>query len=148
MRCCARTIAWYCKKQFLSRCSLEQSFTVNKTAEATKKVFLICTIVALGPEEKKSQQSFPSDTHIFMFWIRIKDPMDHCNVIYLQCKTCNLSENLTLYTVGFVHWVLRFADVWTSSLLTSIFSGLCLKWSQSTAGSYVLVSLTLENGQL
>lgn len=74
--------------------------------------------------------------------------MDRCNVIYLQCKTCNLSENLTVYTVGFVHRVLRFADVWTSSLLTSIFSGLCLKWSHSTAGSYVLVSLTLENGQL
>lgn len=143
------------QNQFWSRCSLEQSFTVNKTAEATKMVFLICTVIALWPEEKKfpavsslKHTCIHTHTHIFVFWIRIKDPIEHCNIIYLQCKIRNLSENLTLYTMGFLHWLLKFADVWTFSLLTSTFSGLCLKWSQRTAGNHVLVSLNLENGQL
>ena len=126
-----------------------------KQLKLPKKVFLICTVVALGPEEKKFLPFIPLKcicicTHrqSLLFWTEIKDPINHCNVVQLQCKTSNPSENLALYTVGFLHWVLRFADIWTSYLLTSIFSGLCLKMSQCTAGSYVLGSLNLEKGQL
>lgn len=103
----SRTTAWYCKTDFEVGAVLEQSSTVNKTAEATKKVFLICTVAVLGPEGKKNPAVISLEhthihihTHRFIFQIKIKDPMNHYNIIYLQHKTYNLSENLA---VGFLH---------------------------------------------
>ena len=63
---CAKTIAWYCKKQFWSRCSLEQSFIVNKTAEATKKglSYLHCSSTWTG--RKKIPAIHPPQMYMYL----------------------------------------------------------------------------------
>lgn len=142
------------QKQFWSKCRLEQSFTGNKITKATIKVFLICSVIALGLEEqikiiknKKNpsnhflQTYMHSHTHASICLLN-KDKESNRP---LQCHIfavwkCNLSENLAFYKVEFLYWVFRFASVWNTSPLTSTFSGLYLKWGQCTEHSKQLYS--------
>lgn len=151
------------QKQFWSRCSLEQSFTGNKIAKATIKVFLICNIIALGLEEqiKINKKKIPViisfkhicihiHTHLFVFWIKIKNPAHHCNVIYLQCENATWAKIL-----HFTKWnfYTEFSGLPVfGPLLPWLQHFLVFTWrganAQSKASSYILVSLNLENGQL
>lgn len=71
------------KSYFEVGCRLEQFFTVKKTAEATRKTFVTCTVAALRPEgEKNANSHFPQThphTRSSMFWPRIEDAMDDCS---------------------------------------------------------------------
>lgn len=69
--------------------------------------------------------------------------MNHCNVIYLQYKTCNLSVQSGISAQNFE--VFRCLGLFSLNLLSLLVLARAKAWSQSTEGSYILVSL--ENGQ-